>query len=56
MADPEIMADIAEAEKSVEIAKAEIEKAELAGIDTEDMKKDLAEAEEALEKLKKAYA
>ena len=44
-----------EAEKAVEVAKAEIEKAKTAGIETEDMEKELAEAEEALKKLKDAY-
>ena len=56
MVDPELAADIAEAEKAVVDAKAEIEKAKTAGIDTEDLEKDLAEAEEALKKLKEAYA
>lgn len=56
MADPELKAQIAEAEKAVEIAKAEIEKAKAAGVDVTDLEKELADAEEALEKLKKAYA
>lgn len=55
MADPELKADIEEAEKAVADAKVEIEKAKAAGIDVEDLEKDLAEAEEALKKLKEAY-
>jgi len=56
MADPELEAQIAEAGKAIEIAKAEIEKAKAAGIDTIDLEKELADAEEALKKLKDAYA
>lgn len=56
MADPEITAQIAEAEEAVKTAEAELEKAKTAGIDTEDLEKDLEEAKEALQKLKDAYA
>jgi len=56
MAEEDLKAQIAEAEKAVEVAKAELEKAKTAGIDTADLEKDLAEAEEALKKLKEAYA
>lgn len=56
MADPELKAQIAEAEKAVEDAKVELEKAKTAGIDIADLEKELAEAEEALKKLKEAYA
>ena len=56
MADPELEAQIAEAEKAVKVAEEEIEKAKTAGIDTAEMEKELADAKEALKKLKDAYA
>jgi len=56
MADPELTAQIAEAEKAVADAKAELEKAKAAGIDIADLEKEIAEAEEALKKLKEAYS
>ena len=56
MANPELEAEIAEAEKAVKIAEEEIEKAKAAGVDVTELEKELEEAKEALEKLKKAYA
>lgn len=56
MADPQLEADIAEAEKAVKTAEEEVEKAKAAGVDVEDLEKELEDAKAALEKLKKAYA
>lgn len=56
MADPELQAQIAEAEKAIKVAEDAIAKAKAAGIDTADLEKELADAKEALRKLKEAYA
>ncbi|GAH99212.1 unnamed protein product [marine sediment metagenome] len=56
MADPELTAQIADAEKAVSEAEDALKKASAAGIDTADLEKELAEAKEALRKLKEAYS
>ena len=56
MAEPELEAQIAEAEKAIVVAEAEIKKAKAAGVDVTDLEKELEDQKEALRKLKEAYA
>jgi len=55
MAELELKAQIADAEKAVRVAEEAIKKAKAAGIDTADLEKELAAAVDALKKLKEAY-
>ena len=56
MADPELAAQIAAAEKAIMEAEIELKKAKAAGVDVTDLEKELEDQKEALKKLKEAYA